>query len=671
VKDGAGAAIVVEETVWIAMSDGRKLAGRLFRPADGQPVPCVLEYLPYRRRDGTRLRDDANHGWFAAHGYAGLRVDIAGTGDSDGLIGDEYVAREQDDACEIIAWAAAQAWCAGPVAIYGISWGGVNGLQIGARRPPALKAIVTACTPDDRFATDCHYMGGCLLNDNFGWAGSFFGYAARPPDPAAVGERWRDLWAARIGDVKLFAAEWLRHARRDDYWKQGSVSQDYSQITAPTLIVGGWLDGYTPVVFSLLENLTAPRKALLGPWGHKFPHQGVPGPAIDFLAEVKRWLDHWLKGQDTGVADDPDLRVYLMEGAEPLPHIAYRRGEWLGVPVWPAPQVAATSYRADGMALAPGAATGAPDLRLLSSPQTTGMRGQEWCPYGQGRIAAEGAVDQREDDALSLCFDTAPLTDALSILGRAHLQVRLASDQPQAMIAARLCDVAPDGTSSLIAFGLLNLSHRGGSDAPVPMTPGQPETVTLAFKQAGQVVPPGHRLRLALSSALWPMVWPSPQPVVLTVDAGTLALDLPLLASRDGLTTPVFALPQEAKVGASTVLRQGTETRRIHLGVEDQSVSYDILSDDGDVRIEDTGTTVFTSRAKTYAIRRNDPGACATSVKSVAHYRRDDWDARLETTFTVTSTATHFRVVGQLRAFDGGQVFAARDWDETIPRDCL
>lgn len=657
------------------MSDGRRLAGRLFRPADGRPVPCILEYLPYRRRDGTRLRDDANHGWFAAQGYAGLRVDIAGTGDSEGLIGDEYTAREQDDACEIIAWASAQPWCSGPVAIFGISWGGVNGLQIGARRPPMLKAIVTACMPGDRFATDCHYMGGCLLNDNFGWAGSFFGYAARPPDPAVVGERWRDLWAARIADTRLFAAEWLRHARRDAYWKHGSVSEDYSQITAPTLIVGGWLDGYTPVIFSLLENLSAPRKALLGPWGHKFPHQGVPGPAIDFLHEVKRWLDHWLKGQDTGVSDDPDLRVYLMERADPLPHVEHRNGEWLGLPVWPAPQVRHVTYRADGATLDltgnGAAAEPAADLRLLASPQTAGMRGQEWCPYGQGRIAAEGAVDQREDDALSLCFDTPPLTEPLAILGLAQLHVRLAADQAQAMIAARLCDVAPDGSSSLISFGLLNLSHRGGSDAPAPLIPGQFETVTLAFKQIGQVVAPGHRLRLALSSTYWPMVWPSPKPVQLTVDAASLALELPLLTSREALTRPAFGPPQEAPSGRATLLRTGEETRRIHLGVEDESVTFDIMSDDGDMLIEDTGTLVTTTRAKTYSIRRDDPGACATSVTSLAQYRRDDWDARLETTFTVTSTPDHFRVVAHLRAFESGQAFAARDWDEFIPRDCL
>jgi uncharacterized protein len=667
--DRPGPRVSIAETVWIPMTDGRRLAARLFLPVDSGPAPCVLEYLPYRRRDGTRLRDDANHGWFARNGYAGLRVDIAGTGDSDGLIEDEYVAREQDDACEVIAWAAAQPWCSGAVALYGISWGGVNGLQIGARRPPGLRAIITACTPDDRFATDCHFMGGCLLNDNFGWAGSFFGYASRPPDPAIVGDRWRDMWRARIDDTRLFAAHWLRHQRRDAFWKHGSVSEDYGQIAVPTLIVGGWLDGYAPVVFSLLENLKVPRKALLGPWGHKFPHQGVPGPAIDFLAEAKRWLDRWLRNIDTGVEADPDLRVYLMDSARPVPHFAHREGEWLGLPDWPAPQVRTATFCAQGSGLIPGAAGSKPDLRQLLSPVTTGMRGQEWCPYGQGRIAAEGATDQREDDAGSLCFDTVPLTEPLAIMGRARLHLRLASDRAQAMVAVRLCDVAPDGTSGMVTFGLLNLSHRGGSDDPVPMVPGAMTDVTVDLKQAGQVIPPGHRLRLAVSSSLWPMAWPSPETATLMVDAGALALDLPVLASRDGLTSPVFGPPQEAPQGETTVLRQGSETRTVHLGVEDESVTFDILSDDGDVRIDETGTTVFTSRAKTYAVRRDDPTSCTTSLRSIAHYRRPDWDARIETAFTVTATATDFRITATLRAFDQGALFAERDWDETVPRE--
>ena len=231
----------------------------------------------------------------------------------------------------------------------GISWGGFNGLQVAARRPPALKAIVTTCSTDDRYACDAHYLGGCLLNDNFGWGGSFFNYGALPPDPEMVGEdRWRDMWSERIDDLRLFPAEWLKHQRRDAFWKHGSVCENYDAIQCAVLAVGGWLDGYTPPILNLVENLKAPCKALIGPWGHKEPHRGVPGPAIDFLGECKRWWDKWLKGSSTGVERDPDVRLYLMDYAEPLPHFLERKGRWLGFKDWPSPKIrtqAALSFR--------------------------------------------------------------------------------------------------------------------------------------------------------------------------------------------------------------------------------------------------------------------------------------------------------------------------------------
>ncbi|MBE7186532.1 MAG: CocE/NonD family hydrolase, partial [Methylobacterium mesophilicum] len=210
------------ETHWISMVDGRRLAARLFLPEASarNPVPLILEYIPYRRRDGTRTGDEEMHRWFAAHGFACARVDIAGMGDSEGTLEDEYVKREQDDALEIIEHLAAQEWCTGAVGMIGISWGGFSALQAAARRPPRLKAIVTICSTDDRYACDAHYNGGCLINDNFGWGGALFNYAALPPDPAVVGEdRWRGMWRERLEAHHLFPATWLKHQRRDAFWK--------------------------------------------------------------------------------------------------------------------------------------------------------------------------------------------------------------------------------------------------------------------------------------------------------------------------------------------------------------------------------------------------------------------------------------------------------------------
>jgi len=276
------------ELAWIPMSDGRRLAARLVLPKNAakKPVPAILEYIPYRRRDGTRARDEEVMYWFAANGYASVRLDISGSGDSEGVIGDEYVKREQDDACEAIAWLASQPWCSGSVGMIGISWGGFNGLQVAARRPPALRAVVSLCSTVDRYNDDVHFMGGCLLNDTMDWGSAFFTYGSLPPDPEMVGERkWRAMWRERLEGLDLYPAKWMEHQRRDAFWRHGSVIENYGDIQCPVLAATGWVDGYTSAVFALVENLKAPCKGILGPWGHKYPQVGVPGPANGFLQE--------------------------------------------------------------------------------------------------------------------------------------------------------------------------------------------------------------------------------------------------------------------------------------------------------------------------------------------------------------------------------------------------
>lgn len=213
------------ETIWIPMSDGTRLAARLWLPEGSheKPVPAILEYIPYRRRDGSRDWDQLTHPWIAAQGYACLRLDIRGSGDSEGIIFDEYLKQEQDDAIEAIEWIAAQPWCSGKVGMMGISWGGFNSLQVAARRPPALKAIITVCSTDDRYADDIHYMGGCLLNGNLDWGATFFTYMGRAPDPDIVGERWREMWLERLEQLQPFYTTWMEHQHRDEYWSHGSV----------------------------------------------------------------------------------------------------------------------------------------------------------------------------------------------------------------------------------------------------------------------------------------------------------------------------------------------------------------------------------------------------------------------------------------------------------------
>ena len=258
---------VIEHT-WVPLADGVRLSARIWLPddAEARPVPAILEYLPYRKGDVTSTDDAVRHPWFAGHGYAAVRVDIRGSGDSEGVLLDEYHPQEQLDCLEVLRWLAAQPWCTGAVGMMGISWGGFNSLQVAAHRPPELKAIITCCSTDDRYADDVHYIGGLprafyLLP----WASVMLTYNARPPDPEVVGEdRWRERWLERLDGSPFPAETWLEHQRRDAYWQQGSVCEDYGAIDCAVYAVGGWNDGYTSAILRLLDGLSCPRTALIG-----------------------------------------------------------------------------------------------------------------------------------------------------------------------------------------------------------------------------------------------------------------------------------------------------------------------------------------------------------------------------------------------------------------------
>ncbi|GBL37613.1 hypothetical protein EMGBD1_13000 [Anaerolineaceae bacterium] len=334
------------ESIFIALPDGTQLAARIWLPLDAEsnPVPAILEYIPYRKNDGTAVRDALYQPYFAGHGYAAVRVDMRGSGDSDGIMLDEYLLQEQDDGLAVLAWLAAQPWCTGAVGIFGKSWGGFNGLQIAARRPPQLRAVISVASTDDRYADDVHYRGGCLMTaDMPGWAATMLAYNARPPDPRLVGERWRSMWLDRLEHTPPYIEAWLTHQRRDAYWQHGSVCEDPAAIECPVYLVGGWADGYSNTVLRLLAALRAPSKALIGPWPHEYAMRAVPGPQIGFMQECLRWWDHWLKGKDTGIMAEPRVRVWMQESIEPCTHLENRLGRWVAEDEWPAQRTAVYS----------------------------------------------------------------------------------------------------------------------------------------------------------------------------------------------------------------------------------------------------------------------------------------------------------------------------------------
>lgn len=657
------------EIAWIPMADGRKLAARLFLPKDASkyPVPAILEYIPYRRRDGTRPRDDETHFWFAANGYAVARVDISGSGDSDGLIQDEYHKREQDDALEIIAWLAAQDWCSGSIGMIGISWGGFNGLQVAARRPPALKAVVSLCSTVDRYADDVHYMGGCLLNDTLDWGDYFVTCGSLPPDPAMVGEdKWKDIWQHRVENLDCYPMLWMEHQRRDAFWKHGSVCEDYSQIEVPVLNVSGWVDGYTAAVFQCVENLPN-AKGIAGPWGHKYPHVGIPGPAIGFLQECKRWWDRWLRGVKNGVEQDPKLRLFLQDAEPPQPHFDERNGRWIGFAEWPSENV-----RTQNIFLGDGRLEAKPTRakpRTVSSNLSTGMNAGEWCAYALGKVAPELAIDQREDDLQSLCFDGPVLKKPLAIVGRTRVKLRVAADRRQAQVAVRLNAIHPNGAVERITYGLLNLAHRDSHEKPQALKPGEFYDVEVELNEIAETIPAGVALRLAISTNYWPIAWPSPELTAVTIDPARSVIELPVLASEKGMPPVKFAAPEKSAPADLTVKDPGAETRHLILDIEKQRVNFTIKRNDGTYVINEIGTEVSLTKLKDYAVSRDNREPPRSLVATTVHYRRGGWDARTETDVSLTSDRTHFHMESHVRTFVNGKPYLSRDFKKSFKRD--
>ena len=661
-------AVRAVDPLWIPLADGTRLAAKVWLPTDAasRPVPAVLEYLPYRRRDFTAQRDALMHPYVAGHGYACVRVDIRGSGDSDGVLTDEYLPLEQEDAVEVIGWLARQPWCSGTVGMIGNSWGGFNSLQVAARRPPALKAVVTSCSTDDRYADDIHYMGGCLLVDKLRWASTMFAYNARPPDPAVVGERWRTMWLERLRGSGLWLETWLRHQRRDAFYRQGSVCEDFGAITCPVLAVGGWADAYTNAIPRLLTRLSVPRQAIIGQWAHRYPHMALPGPAIGFLQVLIRWWDTWLKGIDTGVMREPMVRAVMLESAPPAPGYAERAGRWIAEPAWPSPRIRSSRFVLNPGRLAPSAAP--ETLVTIRTPETVGLYAGRWCPYGMG-LDLPG--DQRWEDGAAVIFETEPLAERLEILGAPVAELWLASDRPVGQIAARLSDVAPDGAATRVTYGLLNLTHRDGHESPVPLVPRRRYAVCLRLNDVAQAFPPGHRIRLALSTSYWPIAWPAPEPVTLTLVTGRSTLDLPVRPpdpSEQVPQLPPVELPPELR---TSVLDPPHQERVVRHEVGSGEVALECLQDAGRIRHDDIDLTVATRTTERFTIRPGDPLSARGEIASTVGFDRGSWQVTARTRTSLTASAVGFRVVARLEAFEGETPVHHQDWDVSIPRDLV
>ena len=646
------------ETVFIPVSDGVRLAVQLWLPEDAEahPAPVVLEYIPYRKRDRYRAYGLYWGRTLAERGIAYARLETRGSGDSTGLLEDEYLPRHHQDAAQAIAWLAAQPWCNGSVGMRGVSWGGFSTLQTAALAPPALKAIMPLCASDRRYTDDAHYVGGAFALTGLKWATSMKMVLAGPPDPLVTGPGWREEWQKRLDATPAIAARWLSHQTEDAYWRQGSVAFDYAAIRCPVYVVGGLVDPYANQIQRLLANLTVPRKGLIGPWRHGYPSPASPGPSLDWAWEEVRWWRCRLMGEATGIMDEPMLRAFMPDTTAaqvapgPIP------GRWVAEPVWPPPGAAAKVLHPAGGALTPR--PGPSEALQLHAGKAVGLGKVEWVPFAPAELPHE----QSPDDARSAVFDSAPLSAPLECLGQGGFTVRLSSDRPVAHLAARLCEVGPDGRSWLVVWGLLNLTHRDGHADPKALIPGEAVDVTIPFAFFAHRFQTGSRVRLALSESLWPLVWPAPEPATLTLDLATARLALPA-RTVPAVEAPMPiaeapGLPDNPAAGPVLAITESPQEVRV---VETWPVSTSDIAEIAET-VSSSGPNVVLT------LTPGDPLSCAWRAEQSSAYRREGWDVAIRAEVAITATATEFHVEERTLATLNGATVADVKHSTRLPR---
>ena len=630
----------VDRRVFVAMRDGIRIALTIYLPEGPGPFPAVLESLPYRKDDDCFTRDWQTYSYLTDAGIAGVRLDIRGTGASEGVITDEYTAEEMADAIEVIGWVAAQSWCNGKVGMWGISWGGFSALQTAMLQPPALKAIVAMHATHDRFATDVHYTGGSIQAAEQGdWPASMVALNGLPPDPEIVGERWRDMWMDRLEKTPQWLFNWFRHQSRDAYWLHGSPCADYGSIRVPTLLIGGWLDGYIDGMLEMVNQLECPRRAVIGPWGHYRPATGVPAPTLDHFDLLARWFAHHLRGDDNRVMEMPLLTAWVRTTP---PYDAP-----VSIGFWEAWQ-AETAVDIWEMHLGAG-------LRTWDGPQWVGSHAPAW------DRAVVGSTDPVLDDEASLAFESDPLPADLDLFGSPQVTLLVSSDQSAGLVAARLLAVAPGGDAFLICRGSRNLVFPEDLSAPTPLRAGEWRQVRLPLLAASARIPAGWRVRLSLAGADFPIVWPPGRRFRLTVDPARSRLRLPLRPA-DGREVTIPSAP------APPVAPAVTELDEVTWGVEHRDAGTIFRRSLARDELQQGRLRYSTRQRWEVVVKDEDPASTSLSSNVELRLERAGWKVGANGRVAITADADAFHVEIGLEALEEGQMIFERTWRERIGR---
>ncbi len=650
-------------TDWIDMPDGVRLSADLYHPTGGaaaEKFPVLLEYLPYRKHE-SRSRNWSLYSYFVQRGYVVVAVDIRGTGNSEGrLVPHEYSDIEHEDGEAVIAWLAAQPWSNGKVGMFGISWGGFNAIQMARRNPPALKAIIAIDATEDLYQEDVHYIDGILHVDS--WEMSQDLDNARPGAPGYVMDEayFRDRF-----DTEPWMLTWKTHQRQSEFWDRASAIGRHDEIRVPSFHIGGWYDGYRDSIPRMLENLRAPVKAIMGPWSHAWPHEPYPEPGIEWRHEAVRWFDHWLKGIDTGILEEPRFAVYVRNWHPPGPYLAHAPGAWRWEDGWPIARIREQVLHPQPnhtlAAVPPAAAT----HRLRYLPAVGIEAGGPVMWWG------DVAHDQRPSDAFSLVYDSEPLAEDLEILGLPRATLAVAADATRANWFARLSDVAPDGTVTQVAGAGFNGTHRRSAREPDAVVPGEEFTIDVEMHFTSWVFPKGHRIRLAVNNAQWPMFWPTPEPMTTTLRLDGSRLVLPVVPFEPR-PAPDFLPPAADPVLAGyETLEAGTTSGYGEISSVDRNpqtgAAVATATNGGGSRYP--WGTERTQETIRHSVTDGAPAATGMlgshRMEVELPGRRLVWEAEL----SFTSDRDNFHYSYRRRVSENGTLLREKTWTRTIPRD--
>jgi putative CocE/NonD family hydrolase len=645
----------------------------------GARFPAVLEMIPYGKDNWRRAADVARGTYLAQRGYALCRLDVRGTGSSGGIALDEYTEAETRDGYDAIEWLAAQPWCTGAIGMWGISYGGFTSIQVAKLRPPHLRAIVPIQATDDRYLTDVHYVGGCVTASELSqYAVSQVAMNAMPPDPAIVGDGWKAAWAARLEATPPWLYAWLRHQHDGPYWRPGSLAPDYDTIDAAVLNVGGWMDSYVDAALRMQAACSAPSRTIIGNWVHGLPSSATPGPNLDELHEIVRFFDRWLKELPNGADDEPPVTWFEREYAEPEAFPATWPGRWRAATSYPHPEVEPRTWVFSGgplplvgrLADVPAEPGGVDRYRHRP---TLGTRAA--LSWGAGGPPNGLARDLRPDESLGPTYTSEPLEDALEILGVPEVVLHLAVSATVATAVVRLADVAPDGTSAQVSAGILNLTHRRSHASPEALEPGRVEEIRVSLRSAGYRFLPGHRIRVSVASAAWPVIWPSPEAAEFELRHGpdhpsrVILPVVPPAGGRGDVPVPAF------KTGPAELLESGAEGAadpplwQIEEDVIDGTVTVTIH--DGGEALLDDGRRLYSAETLRLTACDDDPAHASLAADVVYRWHELAFDTEIRARSRQTSDAAAFDLRVELEVHVDGEALFRRAWREQIERDLV